>query len=91
MQKTLGDDFSEAELTKFDHFYPIINMYNIKKKKDIIVYTTKLEYEEKGKTKTKKLTIKLKPIREKNEDKNAFAPRKEELLKKIESFLLSYQ
>ncbi len=91
MQKTLGDDFSEAELTKFDHFYPIINMYNIKKKKDIIVYTTKLEYEKKGKTKTIKLTIKLIPKKEKNEDKNTFAIRKEELLNKIESFLLSYQ
>ena len=91
MQKTLGDDFSEAELTKFDHFYPIINMYNIKKKKDIIVYTTKLEYEEKGKTKTKKLTIKLKPEKEKNEDKIAFATRKEEILNKIESLLLAYQ
>ncbi|TKJ23260.1 MAG: hypothetical protein CEE43_03770 [Promethearchaeota archaeon Loki_b32] len=91
MQKTLGDDFSEAELTKFDHFYPIINMYNIKKKKDIIVYTTKLEYEKKGKTKTIKLTIKLKPEKEKNEDKIAFTTKKEDLLNKIESFLLSYQ
>ena len=32
MQKEMGDNFSEAELTKFDHFYPIINIYNIKKK-----------------------------------------------------------
>ena len=55
------------------------------------MYTTKLEYEKKGKTKTIKLNIKLKPEKEKNEDKIAFTTKKEDLLNKIESFLLSYQ
>ncbi len=91
MQKIMGDDFSEAELTKFEHFYPIINPYNIEKKKNLLKYKTDLEYEKEGKTNTKKLTIKLIPKKEKNEDKIAFATKKEELLKKIESFLLSYQ
>jgi len=91
MQKIMGDDFSETELTKFEHFYPIINLYKIEKKKNLVQYKTDLEYEKEGKTKTKKLTIKLIPKKDKNEDKNAFDRRKEENLNKIESFLLSYQ
>ncbi len=85
MQKKMGDDFSEAELTKFDHFYPINNPYKIKKKKKFILYKTDLEYEKKGKTKTKKFKIVLKPFKEENIDSM------EEILNKIESLLLSYQ
>ena len=81
----MGDDFSEVELTKFDHFYPINNPYKIKKKKKFILYKTELEYEKKVKTKTKKFKIVLKPFKEENVDN------KEKLLNKIESLLLSYQ
>lgn len=85
MQKKMGDDFSESELTKFNHFYPINNPYKIKKKKNAILYTADLEYEKKGKPKTKKFKIVLKPFKEENVDN------KEKLLNKIESLLLSYQ
>jgi len=89
--KTLGDDFSEAEFTKFDHIFPINNPYKIRKKKYFVGYTTDIEYEKNSKTQKKKFIIKLIPVREKKEDKKAFATRKKEILKKIESFLLSYQ
>ncbi|MFX1573147.1 MAG: hypothetical protein ACFFB0_10395 [Promethearchaeota archaeon] len=91
MQKIMGNDFSESELTKFDHFYPIMNPYNIKKKKKVIKYSTNLEYDKKGKTKTKKLIMKLIPLKERNEDIYAFNIRKEELMNRIITFLLSYQ
>lgn len=91
MQKTLGDDFSELEFTKFDHIFPINNPYNIKKKKNIVEYTTDIEYEKKDKTKKKQLIVGLIPLKEKKEDKKAFVKRKEDILNKVESFLLSYQ
>ncbi len=91
IQETLGADFSEAEYIKFDHIYPINKPYNIRKRKNIIKYKTDIEYKTKGKVKKKKLFIGLIPLKEKNEDKNAFDRRKEENLNKIESFLLSYQ
>jgi len=85
MKKKMGDDFSEAELTKFDHFYPINNPYKIKKKKKLILYKVDLEYEKNGKPKTEKFKIVLQPYKEENVDS------KEEILNKIESLLLSYQ
>ena len=91
MQETLGDDFSEAEFTKFDHIFPINNPYDIRRRKKTVGYTTDIEYDKKDKTKKQKLIIDLMPTKMKDEDKNAFATRKEELLNKIESFLLSYQ
>ena len=91
MQETLGDDFSESEFTKFDHIFPINKPYDLRRKKKFVGYTTDIEFEKKGKTKKKKLIILLMPTKMRNEDKNAFATRKEELLNKIESFLLSYQ
>jgi len=91
MKETLGDDFSESEFSKFDHIFPINNPYDIKRKKKYVGYTTDIEYEKKDKTKKKKLIILLIPQKEKKEDKFAFEKRKEELLKKIESFLLSCQ
>jgi len=85
MKKKMGDDFSEAELTKFDHFYPINNPYKIKKKKKFILYKADLEYEKNGKPKTEKFKIVLQPYKEENVDS------KEDILNKIESLLLSYQ
>ncbi len=90
MQKTLGDDFSETEFSKFDHIFPINKPYDIKRRKNVIDFTSDIEYEKKGKTKKKKLNIRIIPLKEKQEDKNAFETRKEELLQKIESFLLSF-
>jgi len=91
MQETLGDDFSESEFTKFDHIFPINKPYDIRRKKKFVGYTTDIEFEKKGKEKKKKLIILIMPTKYKNEDKNDFAIRKEELLNKIESFILSYQ
>ncbi len=90
MQKTLGDDFSETEFSKFDHIFPINKPYDIKRRKNVIDFTSDIEYEKKGKTKKKKLNLRIIPLKEKQEDKNAFETRKEELLQKIESFLLSF-
>ncbi|MFX1298119.1 MAG: hypothetical protein ACFFD2_25115 [Promethearchaeota archaeon] len=91
MKETLGEDFTESEFTKFDNIFPINNIYDIKRKKKYIGYTTDIEFDKKDKTKKKKLIMLLVAGKEKKEDNVAFEKRKEELYDKIESFLISCQ
>lgn len=89
--KGMGQKFSEEMMSIFDNHFPIIDAFNIKKKKNQISYSVKLEYQKKNKTKQKVLDFSVKPKKEKGEDKTSFINRREQILNKIESILLKSQ
>jgi len=89
--KGMGQKFSEEALNIFDNHFPIIDAFNITRKKDHISYSVKLEYEKRNKTKQKNLDFSVKPKREKGEDKSSFQDRREQILNEIESTLLKSQ
>ena len=91
LQKSMGEKFSDEALNIFQHHFPIVNAYNIKKGSSNISYTVRLTYEEKGKMKEKVLTFKVTPKSEKLESGPEWASRKLQILDAIEETLLKAQ
>lgn len=91
LRKAMGDKFSEEALNVFQHHFPIINAYNIKKSTTNIAYTIKLRYQARKKMKEKIMTFKVTPKSEKTESSQSFANRKEGILNAIEETLLKAQ
>ena len=91
LQRAMGEKFSEEALNVFQYHFPIINAYNVKKSKNNIAYTITLKYQVKKKMKEKTMTFKITPKKEKTEDPQSFAERKEKTLNSIEETLLKAQ
>ncbi len=86
---SMGDKFSDKALKIFPHHFPITNAYNIKKGNKNVSYTMTLEYEDKGRMKSKVMNFKIVPKSEKGETN--FGQRLGENLNKIEETLLKAQ
>lgn len=89
LKRAMGDKFSDKALNVFQHHFPIINAYNIKKSSSNISYTVLLKYEQKGKMKEKVMTFKVTPKSEKI-DSN-WGARRLQILDIIEETLLKAQ
>lgn len=89
IKRELTNTFSDEELGKFKHNFPIIKAYDIEKSKDNIIYFIKLSYEHQ--IGLKAIGFKLTPLKEKNEKKNDFNIRRTEVLNRIEETLIKTQ
>lgn len=89
LKKAMGDRFSDKALNVFQHHFPIINAYNIKKSSSNVSYTVLLTYEQKGKMKEKVMMFKVTPKSEKI-DSN-WGARRLQILDAIEETLLKAQ
>lgn len=89
LKRAMGDKFSDKALNVFQHHFPIINAYNVKKSSSNVSYTVLLKYEQKGKMKEKVMTFKVTPKSEKI-DSN-WGARKLQILDAIEETLLKAQ
>lgn len=88
----LGDQFTEEMMSIFPYNFPIMNAYNIKRGYNKVSYNVSIEYEEKGKLKTKKLHFSVEPKIEKKESLvHSFNERKVKILDAIEETLTKAQ
>ena len=89
LKRELANTFSDEELGKFKHNFPIIKAYNINKSIKDVIYLIKLSYEHQFGIKA--IGFKITPLKEKNERKNDFNSRRIEVLNKIEETLSKTQ
>jgi hypothetical protein len=89
LKNAMGDKFSDEALNIFQHHFPIINAYNIKKSNSSVSYTVLLKYEHKKKMKEKVMTFKVTPKSEKID--SAWASRRMQILDSIEETLIKAQ
>lgn len=83
LKTAMGDKFSDQALKIFPHHFPIMNAYNIKRGNKNVSYTMTIDFEKRGKMKSKIMNFKFIPKKEKGEDSTAF---KERLGKTLNSF-----
>jgi hypothetical protein len=91
LKQAMGDKFSDQALKIFPHHFPIMNAYNIKKGSKSVSYTMTIDYEQKGKMKSKVMNFKIVPKKEKGESSTSFFIRLGEILNAINETLLKAQ
>ncbi len=88
IQAALAQQFgSQASKGNYGYGYLLTGVYKAKRSAKDISYSVAMDYEDKGKMKTQKLGMKIKPLPEKGEDKVAFANKCGEFLEKLEKSL----
>lgn len=89
LEREMINTFSNEALSKFDHNFPIISAYNIKKSIKNLSYVIKLNYEHQFGLKA--IDFIITPLQEKHEKKNDFYTRRIEILNRIEETLIKTQ
>ncbi len=88
IKAALAQQFGEsANKGNYGYGYLLTGVYKAKRSESDMSYSVAMDYEEKGKMKTQKLGIKVKPKPEKGEDKGAYAAKRADFLEKLEKSL----
>ncbi len=88
IQAALSQQFgAQANRGNYGYGYLLTGVYKAKRSAKDISYSVAMDYEEKGKMKTQKLGIKIKPLPQKGQDKVDFANKCGEFLEKLEKSL----